>query len=79
MVHRWAAANLRGEPNHDPAASQAEGRAAARLLNRYADGVAAPVDTVAIDPVLAADGIDELLTGSSPVARAGCTPPSSCI
>jgi uncharacterized protein (TIGR03083 family) len=115
MVHRWAAANLRGERDHDPAASQAEGRAAARLLDWYADGVAALVATVqatpedaramvflkdappprrfwarrqahettihsvdavaaalgrwptaadvAIDPVLAADGIDELLTG----------------
>jgi len=115
MVHRWAAANLRGERDHDTAASQAEGRAAARLLDWYAAGVAALVDTVRatpedakatvflkdappprrfwarrqahettihgvdavaaargrwptaadvdIDPALAADGIDELLTG----------------
>jgi uncharacterized protein (TIGR03083 family) len=46
MVHRWAAANLRGERGHDTAASQAEGRAAARLLDWYAAGVSALVDTV---------------------------------
>jgi uncharacterized protein (TIGR03083 family) len=115
MVHRWAAANLRGERDHDPAASQAEGRAAARLLDWYWKGLADLVDTlrttaedaeamvflrdappprrfwarrqahettihgvdalsavcrrwptatdVDIDPVLAADGIDELLMG----------------
>jgi uncharacterized protein (TIGR03083 family) len=115
MVHRWAAANLRGEPDHDTSASQAEGRAAADLLGWYAEGLAALVDTVGatpedaeamvflrdappprrfwarrqahettihsvdaiaaacrrwptasdvdIDPVLAADGIDELLMG----------------
>ena len=115
MVHRWAAANLRGERDHDTAASQAEGKAAARLLDWYSQGLAALVDTlrataedakamvflrdappprrfwarrqahettihsvdaiaavcrrwptasdVQIDPMLAADGIDELLTG----------------
>jgi uncharacterized protein (TIGR03083 family) len=115
MVHRWAAANLRGERDHDPAASQAEGKAAARLLSWYSQGLAALVDTlrataedakamvflrdappprqfwarrqahettihsvdaisavcrrwptasdVEVDPVLAADGIDELLMG----------------
>jgi uncharacterized protein (TIGR03083 family) len=115
MVHRWAAANLRGETDHDTAASQAEARAAADLLGWYSAGLAALVDTVRataddakamvflndappprrfwarrqahettihsvdaiaamlgrwpmatdvdIDPALAADGIDELLTG----------------
>ncbi|MFE9693278.1 maleylpyruvate isomerase family mycothiol-dependent enzyme [Micromonospora sp. NPDC005806] len=115
MVHRWAAANLRGDTDHDTSASQAEGRAAADVLGWYSDGVAALVDTlrvtaeeaqamvflkdappprrfwarrqahettihsvdaisaargqwprasdVDIDPALAADGIDELLTG----------------
>jgi uncharacterized protein (TIGR03083 family) len=115
MVHRWAAANLRGERDHDTAASQAEGRAAAGLLDWYSQGLAALVDTlrataedakamvflrdappprrfwarrqahettihsadaisavcrrwptasdVDVDPVLAADGIDELLMG----------------
>jgi uncharacterized protein (TIGR03083 family) len=115
MVHRWAAANLRGERDHDTGASQAEGRAAASLLDWYTQGLGALVDTVrataadakamvflrdappprrfwarrqahettihsvdaiaarcrrwptaadvAIDPVLAADGIDELLMG----------------
>ena len=128
MVHRWAAANLRGEPDHDTAASLAQGRAAASLLDWYTQGLAALVDTVqaaaedakamvflkdappprrfwarrqahettihsvdavaaalgrwptaadvTIDPVLAADGIDELLTGFITEARAGCTPPS---
>jgi uncharacterized protein (TIGR03083 family) len=115
MVHRWAAANLRGERDHDSAASQAEGKAAARLLDWYSQGLAALVETlrataedakamvflrdappprrfwarrqahettihsvdaisarcrrwpttseVEVDPVLAADGIDELLMG----------------
>jgi uncharacterized protein (TIGR03083 family) len=115
MVHRWAAANLRGDPDHDTAASQAEGKAAASLLDWYTQGLGALVDTVgataedakamvflrdappprrfwarrqahettihsvdavaarlgrwptaadvAIDPLLAADGIDELLMG----------------
>jgi uncharacterized protein (TIGR03083 family) len=115
MVHRWAAANLRGETDHDTAASQAEARAAASVLDWYTQGLAALVDTlrataedakamvflrdappprrfwarrqahettihsvdavaavcgrwptaseVEVDPVLAADGIDELLMG----------------
>jgi uncharacterized protein (TIGR03083 family) len=115
MVHRWAAANLRGERDHDTTASQAEGKAAASLLDWYSKGLAALVDTVrataadakamvflrdappprrfwarrqahettihsvdaiaarcgrwptasdvTIDPMLAADGIDELLMG----------------
>ena len=115
MVHRWAAANLRGEPDHDTAASQAQAKAAPRLLDWYSQGLAALVDTlqataedakamvflrdappprrfwarrqahettihsadaisavcrrwptaseVEVDPVLAADGIDELLMG----------------
>ena len=46
MVHRWAAANLRGERDHDTSASQAEGKAAARLLDWYSQGLAALVDTV---------------------------------
>jgi len=50
MVHRWAAANLRGERDHDTAASQAEGRAAARLLDWYADGLTALIDTVRATP-----------------------------
>jgi uncharacterized protein (TIGR03083 family) len=113
MVHRWAAANLRGENDHDTSASQAEARAAASVLDWYSQGLAALVDTlrataedaeamvflrdappprrfwarrqahettihsvdavaavcgrwptasdVRVDPVLAADGIDELL------------------
>jgi uncharacterized protein (TIGR03083 family) len=115
MVHRWAAANLRGDTDHDTSASEAEARAAADLLGWYSEGLAGLVDTlnttaadakakvflndappprrfwarrqahettihsvdaisarharwptaldVHIDPALAADGIDELLTG----------------
>jgi uncharacterized protein (TIGR03083 family) len=50
MVHRWAAANLRGERDHDTAASEAEGRSAARLLDWFADGLAALADTVRATP-----------------------------
>jgi uncharacterized protein (TIGR03083 family) len=115
MVHRWAAANLRGEAEHDTSASAAQGRAAADVLAWYADGLAGLIETVrttpddatatvflrdappprrfwarrqchettihrvdalaaatgrwpaaaevAIDPLVAADGIDELVTG----------------
>jgi len=115
MVHRWAAANLRGDSDHDPSLSQAEAKAAPDLLDWFSAGLAALVDTVQatpedakamvflkdappprrfwarrqahettihsvdaisaergrrptssdvdIDPTLAADGIDELLTG----------------
>jgi hypothetical protein len=115
MVHRWAAANLRGDTDHDTSASQAEARASADLLGWYSQGLAALVATVTttaedakamvflkdappprrfwarrqahettihsvdaisavhgrrptasdvdVDPLLAADGIDELLTG----------------
>jgi uncharacterized protein (TIGR03083 family) len=116
MVHRWAAANLRGDTGHRTADSTAEAAAAPELLAWYSDGLAALADTVRatpddakamvflndappprrfwarrqahettihavdavsavhgrwprasdvgfVDPVLAADGIDELLTG----------------
>jgi uncharacterized protein (TIGR03083 family) len=115
MVHRWAAANLRGETDHRTSDSTAQGRAAADLLAWYTDGLAALIETVRatpddaaamvflrdappprrfwarrqchettihgvdalsatrgrwptaaeadLDPLLAADGIDELLTG----------------
>jgi uncharacterized protein (TIGR03083 family) len=46
MVHRWAAANLRGERDYDTAASQAEAKAAASLLDWYSQGLAALVDTL---------------------------------
>ncbi len=115
MVHRWAAAQLRGETDHDTAASTTEAQAADDLLDWYAQGLTALVETldatppdatamvflrdapaprdfwarrqahettihgvdavaarlgrwptaadVDIDPPVAADGIDELLTG----------------
>ena len=115
MVHRWAAANLRREKDHDTSSSRAEAEAAPDLLEWYSEGHAALIDTVRatpedtkamvflndappprwfwarrqahettihgvdatsaalgqwptsadvdIDPALAADGIDELLTG----------------
>ncbi len=114
-VHRWAAANLRGETDHDRAASVAQAEAAPDLLAWFSDGLADLSDTLravpddvvakvflkdappprqfwarrqchettihsvdalsaalgrwpaasdtAIDSQLAADGIDELLTG----------------
>jgi uncharacterized protein (TIGR03083 family) len=121
MVHRWAAANLRGDDGHDPRASVAEAGAATDLLDWYSRGLAALVDTIAattddvralvflkdappprrfwarrqahettvhavdavsaslgrwpaaddvvLDPALAADGVDELLTGFVPRGR----------
>jgi uncharacterized protein (TIGR03083 family) len=115
MVHRWAAANLRGETDHDTSASTAQAKAAADLLAWYSDGLDALIQTVRatpedaaakvflrdappprrfwarrqchettihgvdaisaglgrwptaaeadVDPLLAADGVDELLTG----------------
>jgi uncharacterized protein (TIGR03083 family) len=118
MVHRWAAANLRGDADHKTADSKAKAAAAADLLAWYAAGLAALIDTVRataddatamvflkdappprrfwarrqahettihcadaisamhgrwltaadveIDPAVAADGIDELLTGFIP-------------
>jgi uncharacterized protein (TIGR03083 family) len=115
MVHRWAAANLRGDADHSTSASEAQGHAATDVLAWYGDGVTALIETVRatpddaqamvflrdaplprrfwarrqchettihsvdaisatrgrwptaaeadLDPLLAADGIDELLTG----------------
>jgi len=115
MVHRWAAANLRGEKDHDTSATHADGLASADIFGWFAAGLDALVDTiratpddakamvflrdappprgfwarrqahettihavdavsaalgrwpiaadVSIDPVFAADGIDELVTG----------------
>ena len=50
MVHRWAAANLRGETGHDTAASRAEGEAAASLLDWYSHGLAALDGTLRATP-----------------------------
>jgi uncharacterized protein (TIGR03083 family) len=50
MVHRWAAANLRGDTDHDPAASTAQARAAADLLAWYTDGLTALIETVQASP-----------------------------
>jgi uncharacterized protein (TIGR03083 family) len=115
MVHRWAAANLRRERDHKTSDSRAEAAAAPDLLDWFAAGLDALLDTIAataedaksmvflndappprrfwarrqahettihsvdavsatlgrwptaadvrIDPAVAADGIDELLTG----------------
>jgi uncharacterized protein (TIGR03083 family) len=115
MVHRWAAANLRGERDHKTSESHAAAEAAPDLLEWFSAGVDALIDTVlataedakamvflndappprwfwarrqahettihsvdalaavlgrwpatadvSLDPVLAADGIDELLCG----------------
>src|SRR5690242_15704929 len=50
MVHRWAAANLRGERDYDTSAAQAEGMASADPLDWFARGLAALVDTVRATP-----------------------------
>lgn len=50
MVHRWAAANLRGEADHDPKNSTALANAAPDLLAWYADGLAALIETVRTTP-----------------------------
>ncbi len=50
MVHRWAAANLRGDTDHDTSASQAEAKQTADLLGWYSAGLAALVDTVIATP-----------------------------
>lgn len=115
MVHRWAAANLRGEADHSTSDTTAQGHAAPDVLAWYGDGLTALIETVratpadaaamvflkdappprqfwarrqchettihgvdaisavygrwptaaeaGLDPLLAADGIDELLTG----------------
>jgi uncharacterized protein (TIGR03083 family) len=115
MVHRWAAATLRGEGDHSTADSTAQGQAAPDVLAWYSEGLIALIETVrataadaqamvflrdappprrfwarrqchettihsvdaisaargrwptaaevGLDPLLAADGIDELLTG----------------
>ena len=50
MVHRWAAANLRGEHDHKTSDSTAEAAAAPDLLGWLADGVDALLDTIAATP-----------------------------
>jgi uncharacterized protein (TIGR03083 family) len=46
MVHRWAAANLRGETDHDTAVSVAAAKAAPDLLVWFDEGVDALVATI---------------------------------
>jgi uncharacterized protein (TIGR03083 family) len=50
MVHRWAAANLRGEKNHDAKATQADGRAASDILEWYSAGLEALIETLQTTP-----------------------------
>jgi uncharacterized protein (TIGR03083 family) len=50
MVHRWAAANLRGEKDHDTKASHAQALASPDLLAWYSEGLDALVETVAATP-----------------------------
>ena len=50
MVHRWAAANLRGDKDHDTSVSQTEARAAADLLAWYSEGLNALVETLRATP-----------------------------
>jgi uncharacterized protein (TIGR03083 family) len=50
MVHRWAAANLRREPDHRPVDSRAGATAAADLLEWFQAGLDALVETVRATP-----------------------------
>ncbi|QBI52269.1 maleylpyruvate isomerase family mycothiol-dependent enzyme [Streptomonospora litoralis] len=50
MVHRWAAANLRGDPDHDTERSQAEGAAAPDPLAWFSAGLDALLDTLRTVP-----------------------------
>ena len=78
MVHRWAAANLRGEKDHRPSASQAEAKATADLLGWYSDGLAGLVDTLrdTADDAKAMVFLNDAPPprGRRPVARAGPRP-----
>jgi uncharacterized protein (TIGR03083 family) len=47
MVHRWAAANLRGDKDHETAASVAEAAAAPDLLAWFSAGLDTVIDTIA--------------------------------
>lgn len=46
MVHRWAAANLRGDDGHRPADSQAEAAASEDLLSWFSAGLQALIGTL---------------------------------
>jgi uncharacterized protein (TIGR03083 family) len=50
MVHRWAAANLRGERDHRTADSTAEAAASSDLIGWLAEGANALVDTIRTTP-----------------------------
>ena len=50
MVHRWAAANLRGETDHDPSVSLAEAARVPDLLAWFSAGLDALIDTVLATP-----------------------------
>lgn len=50
MVHRWAAAHLRGDAEPDAEATQEEGRAAADPLGWFTKGLDALVETLATTP-----------------------------
>jgi uncharacterized protein (TIGR03083 family) len=50
MVHRWAAANLRGDKDHDTKVSHAQALAAPDLLAWFSEGLDALVETVKATP-----------------------------
>jgi uncharacterized protein (TIGR03083 family) len=50
MVHRWAAANLRGDSDHQTSASEAEAAAKPDLLAWFDEGLEALVETVLATP-----------------------------
>ncbi|WP_198663440.1 maleylpyruvate isomerase N-terminal domain-containing protein [Jiangella endophytica] len=57
MVHRWAAAQLRGEKNHDTGDSVEAARTAPDLLAWFADGLDALLATIAAAP----DDVDAMV------------------
>jgi uncharacterized protein (TIGR03083 family) len=50
MVHRWAAANLRGESDHDTKASQERGRNSDDLLGWFVEGLTELIATIKATP-----------------------------
>jgi uncharacterized protein (TIGR03083 family) len=67
MVHRWAAANLRGEADHDTAASTDQAKVASDLLAWYDEGLAGLIETVRATPQ---DAPAKVFLRDAPPARA---------
>ncbi len=50
LVHRWAAANLRGDKSHDDATTVAQAKAAPDLLAWFDEGLGALLETIVATP-----------------------------